>query len=160
MNVPVPTSARRLISLLGLKPLPGEGGYFAETSRTATASSIYFLLTPADFSALHRLDCDETWHFYAGDPVEHVQFDPSDAPVRIIRMGADVAGGEQPQVRVPAGAWQGARIAPAGSEHHGYSLLGCTVSPPWREDGFILGVRDDLLRRFPQHAEWILRLTR
>jgi predicted cupin superfamily sugar epimerase len=76
-------TASELISLLGLKPLPIEGGYFRETWRApltiphgmlpmryredrALGTAIYYLLTsdPNSFSALHRLPTDEVYHFY------------------------------------------------------------------------------------------------
>jgi predicted cupin superfamily sugar epimerase len=155
----VNATARQLIATLQLEPLAGEGGFFRPTWRSATASAIYFLMTPDDFSALHRLAQDELWHFYGGDRVEHVQFDPHAGSLRVARLGADILAGDEPQVAVPAGSWQGARIA-AGAAGHGWSLLGCTVSPPWDERGFALGGRDDLLARFPAHAAWIHALTR
>ena len=171
--------ADRLIAALGLEPLPGEGGFFRQTWRSDTASAIFFLLTDDDFSALHRLDQDEIWHFYAGASVEHVQVDPRDGTRRVVRMGPDVLAGERPQVHVPAGVWQGARLAAERvptrasdsqgetervanslSGRPGFALLGCTVSPPWSERGFTLGVRDELVRVFPEHATWVAALTR
>jgi len=153
------STAAQLIEQLRLEPLPGEGGYFRQTSRRPTASAIFFLLTPGDFSALHRIAQDEVWHFYAGDRVEHVQF-AADGSVQVARMGPDVLAGDQPQVIVPAGIWQGARLAPAMTPGAGYALLGCTVSPPWDERGFELGARAALLAGFPAHAGWVHALTR
>lgn len=152
-------AARQLIATLQLAPLPGEGGFFRPTWRNATASAIYFLITPEDFSALHRLTQDELWHFYGGDRVEHVQLNPRNGALRVARLGPDVLAGDEPQVVVPAGHWQGARIA-AGPAALGWSLLGCTLSPPWDECGFDLGNRADLLARFPVENAWIHALTR
>lgn len=152
-------AARQLIATLQLEPLPGEGGFFRPTWRNATASAIYFLITPEDFSALHRLAQDELWHFYGGDRVEHVQIDPRNGTSRTTRLGPDILAGDEPQIAVPAGHWQSARIA-AGPAALGWSLLGCTVSPPWDERGFELGARGDLLACFPAQAAWIHALTR
>lgn len=149
--------ARALIGTLGLAPLPGEGGYYRVTWRGAHGSAILFLITLEDFSALHRIAQDELWHFHSGDPVEHVRIDPVTGEATIIRLGADIARGETPQLAVPAGHWQGARTA-AGP--HGYALLGCTVTPPWTPEGFELGAREALAAAFPRHAAWIARLTR
>lgn len=161
------SAARQLIAQLALAPLPGEGGFFRQTSCSATSSAIYFLLTTEDFSALHRLAQEEIWHFYAGDPVEHVQLDPHDGSARIVRLGANVLGGDTPQVRVPPRVWQGARLPladPRGRDHpalaHGWSLMGCTVSPPWDERQFELASRAALRAQFPGHAAWIQALTR
>lgn len=150
-------AARALIDSLGLAPLPEEGGFFRVTWRGAHGSAILFLITPADFSALHRIAEDELWHFHAGDPVEHVRIDPGTGALITTRLGADVTRGETPQLAVPAGHWQGARLAGTG---HGYALLGCTVTPPWTPAGFKLGARDALTSAFPQHAAAIARFTR
>jgi uncharacterized protein len=162
----VNNAARHVIAALGLEPLPREGGYFRQTSRSASASAIYFLITPQELSTLHRLAQDEVWHFYAGDAVDHVQLDPNTGALRVTRMGADILAGDTPQVLVPGGVWQGARViarteSPSGGQHaQGWALLGCTVSPPWDERSFELARRDELLRSFPEHAAWIRMLTR
>lgn len=153
-------TARALIQTLGLVPLPDEGGFFRQTWRGNTSSAIFFLLTRDAFSALHRIDQDEVWHYYAGHPVEHLQLDPASGTARATRIGPDVLAGEQPQVPVPAGTWQGARLDPSVATEYDYSLLGCTVSPPWDARSFTLGERDALTRAFPGHATLILALTR
>lgn len=150
-------AARALIEALRLAPLPREGGFFRVTRRSPGASGILFLLTPGDFSALHRLAQDEVWHFHAGDPVEHLQLDPAGGAAVVSRLGADVLAGEFPEVSVPAGRWQGARVA-AG--RHGYALVGCTVTPPWDEAGFVLATRGELAARWPEHRALIAALTR
>ncbi|HEX5825143.1 MAG TPA: cupin domain-containing protein, partial [Candidatus Limnocylindrales bacterium] len=48
------------------------------------------------------------------------------------RLGIDVVAGEQPQVVVPAGAWQAAR--PFGA----WTLVGCIVAPAFEFDHFEL----------------------
>lgn len=151
-------AARRLVADLQLAPLPGEGGFFRATWRNASASAILFLLTPDDFSAFHRLEQDEVWHFHAGDAVEHARLDARLGTVGITRLGADLSAGDSPQVVAPAGVWQGARLAPGG--RLGYAVLGCTVAPPWDERGFQLADRAALLAAFPGHAGLVQALTR
>jgi len=153
-------AADRIIAALDLAPLPHEGGFYRARWRSPTASAIFFLLTPEDFSALHRLEQDEIWFFHAGDPVEHLRLDSSTGAAQRVRMGPDVLAGDQPQVLVPAGWWQGARLDPPGPGQFGYALFSCMVSPPWEENGFTLGEREALARTFPAHAELIARLTR
>ena len=156
-------AARELIAALRLERLPGEGGFFRQTVRTDTVSAILYPLTAEEFSALHRLAQDEIWHFHAGDAIEHVRLDGRAA--QVTRLGAGLAAGGEPQVFVPAGVWQGARLAAARDEAgsraaHGYALVGCTVSPPWDERGFALASRGELQRDFPHAAAWIDALTR
>jgi predicted cupin superfamily sugar epimerase len=160
--------ASQLISRLGLSPLPGEGGFYAPTWTSTVkgpggrpcGSAILFLITQADFSALHRLAVDEIWHFHAGDPAELVRIDPRTRACRISVLGPDVAGSHVPQVVVPAGEWQGARICAGAPAAHGWTLFGCTVSPAWDEREFELGNRDALSREFPGRDAVIRALTR
>ena len=161
--------ARQLISKLGLAPLPGEGGFFVSTwtrpetgpGGRACGSAILFLITDADFSALHRLRTDELWHFHAGDPVELIQIDPISGSCRTCILGPDVRGNHVPQAVVKAGTWQGARLCPgAGSGSRGWALFGCTLSPAWTEQEFELGLRESLVSEFPAHAGVIRALTR
>lgn len=144
-----------IIAWLGLKPLPHEGGFFAETYRSAHSTAIYYLLTPNTFSALHRLKSDELFHFYLGDPVEMLQLWP-DGSGRKITLGHNLAAGQHPQALVPAGVWQGARLLPGGA----FALLGTTVAPPFEWSSFELGAREQLAQIYPAYRDAIYRLTR
>src|SRR6516165_12135273 len=116
-------TADELIRHLGLQPHPKEGGYFRETYRAAevwpaaalparygrdrqASTAIYYLLTPTTFSALHRLQSDEVFHFYLGDPIRMLQLD-ADGTGRTVVLGQDVLHGQQLQVLAPRGIWQG-----------------------------------------------------
>jgi uncharacterized protein len=52
-------TAHDIIKTLALAPLPLEGGYYAETYRSAFGTAIYYLLTEDSYSAMHRLPGDE-----------------------------------------------------------------------------------------------------
>lgn len=145
--------ASEVIELLGLEPLPDEGGFFAETWRDARGSAIYYLLVPADFSAMHRLDATELWHHYGGAAVEMLLLHP-DGSVETPTLGDDLASGRRPCVTVPAGSWMGA--ATTGE----WSLMGTTMAPPYHQEGFELGDADELMARYPSAVEAISRLVR
>ena len=164
-------TADQIIALFNLKPHPEEGGYFAETYRSSETLSekalpsryegirsfgtaIYYLLTPETFSAIHRLQSDEIFHFYFGDPVEMLQLRP-DGSGKVITIGSDILNGMQPQVVVPRGAWQGAKLSKDGR----FALLGTTVSPGFEWVDYESGRRDQLLKSYPQFREWIIALT-
>lgn len=142
-----------VVALLGLSPLPVEGGMWARTWKDEHGSGIYYLLQPDDFSALHRLDAPELWHHYAGDPVEMLLLEPEGgvyAPV----LGDDLAAGQRPCVAVRAGVWMGARTA------GDWSLVGATMAPPYREQGFELGKATELERWYPGAADSIRHYVR
>ncbi len=165
-------TAEQLIALLHLKPHPEEGGHFAETYRSdesipgkalppryrgarSFTTAIYYLLTAASFSAMHRLQTDEIFHFYLGDPVEMLQLLP-DGSGRIVLIGTDIEGGMEPQVLVPKGVWQGSRLLSGGH----FALLGTTVSPGFEFSDYETGERDLLVRSYPGFRNQILSLTK
>ena len=144
-------SGHDLAERLRLHPLPHEGGLFRETHRDDHSSAIYFMLIDPMVSALHRLQADEIYHWYSGAPLEMLLLHP-DGRVEQPVLGPDVMAGQQPQVRVPAGAWQGS--ASAG----GWTLVGTTMAPPFDWRGFELGRVDDLLAKYPRVAHRIRSL--
>ena len=145
--------ASDIIELLGLEPLPDEGGYFAQTWLDPHSSAIHYLLVPGDFSAIHRLDGPELWHHYAGAAVDMLLLHPDGTVERPI-LGVDLASGQRPSVAVPTGTWMGAATCGA------WSLMGTTMAPPYNPEGFELGDAVELIARYPSAAEAIPRLVR
>jgi uncharacterized protein len=151
-------TASDVISKLGLKPLPHEGGYYATTWQSGCGTAIYFLLTPGEegFSALHKLAEVEIYHFYAGDPVQLVLFPPDGLPPRDVILGSRLDRNEIPQCVVPGGTIQGARLAEGGR----WALLGTTMAPGFSWKGFELSDSSAMLHDYPEYNEWIHSLTR
>jgi predicted cupin superfamily sugar epimerase len=164
-------TADELIRHLGLAPHPKEGGFFRETYRADDAwpesalparygsarrasTAIYYLLTPTTFSALHLLQSDEVFHHYLGSPVRMLQLLP-DGSGRTVVLGPDVLAGQQVQVVVPRGVWQGSLLE-AGSD---FALLGCTVAPGFEYADYEGGSRHKLCAQYPAFAGMIARLT-
>lgn len=58
------------------------------------------------------------------------------------------------QAVVPKGCWFGASPTLPGT----WALVGCAVAPGFEFSGFELAVREDMLERYPQHRETILKL--
>jgi predicted cupin superfamily sugar epimerase len=104
---------------------------------------------------MHRLRSDEIFHFYAGDPVEMLQLDEPGSG-RILRIGNRLDIGERPQIVVPRGVWQGARLAHAGR----WALLGCTVTPGFEFEDYESGDRAALCAAWPKFHLLICELTR
>jgi uncharacterized protein len=167
-------TAQEIINLLALQPLPVEGGYFGETYRAAETvapdalparyaasprslgTAIYYFLHAGHVSALHRLQTDEVYHFYLGQPVELLLLYP-DGTTETRRLGTNLAAGERSQTLVPHGVWQGLRLVEA--EPEGFALLGTTMAPGFDPSDFELGSREQLLASHPQCAAQILVLT-
>ena len=169
-------TAQDLIDRLGMQRIPHEGCWFALTYRSpltlpagalparfgaadrAVGSAIYALVTRRDFSAMHRLAQDETWHFYLGDPIELLLLPSDDGLGEVVVLGADLAAGQRPQFTVPAGVWMGAR--PLRDDPEAFSLFGCTLSPGFADRDYEPGERAALQTRHPAHAALIAALTR
>ena len=164
-------TVRDIIELLRLESLSQEGGYYRETYRSelvvprealpvgyggdrTASTAIYYLLTPTDCSLLHRVKSDEVFHFYAGDAVEMLQLWPG-SDGRVVRIGNNLVAGDVPQMIVPKGVWQGARLTAGGR----WALLGTTVAPGFEFADYAHGERRDLLARYPGFAEQIRLLT-
>ena len=104
---------------------------------------------------MHRLQSDEIFHFYLGDPVEMLQLLP-DGTGTIVLLGPDLLNAMQPQVIVRRGVWQGARLFKNGK----FALLGTTVSPGFEFADYVSGRRDELIKSHPQFRDLITTLTK
>lgn len=149
-----------------------EGGFFRETYRSAgcipesalpaefggarcLSTSIYFLLHGDDFSAFHRLKSDELWHFYTGSSLVVRVIDKAGDHHRI-KLGDNPDNGETFQAVVEAGCWFGACL----DDSRSFALVGCTVAPGFDFRDFEMGDGEELIRRHPEHASIIEKLTR
>jgi predicted cupin superfamily sugar epimerase len=165
-------AAQQIIEFFGMKPLPREGGYYVETYRSRDkigkaalsekyigernlATAILYLITPETLSALHRIISDEIFHFYLGDPVTMLQLHP-DGTSQIVTLGQDVLNGQRIQVTVPADTWQGCLVSEPGR----FALMGTTVTLGFESADFELAARAELLERYPNQRDLIMRLTR
>ncbi len=159
--------ASYFIEHLQLLPHP-EGGYYKETYRSKEtilfsgfsgernfSTAIYFLLEENNFSAFHKINSDELWHFYAGDALEVIEITLS-GELKLTAIGNDLENGEQLQYVVPANTWFASRVKKGGK----FSLVGCTVAPGFDFKDFEMAKRDELVRSFPNHKEVIEKLTR
>lgn len=133
--------AEDIIKLLELQPHP-EGGWYRETWRAdapegerAAGSTIYYLLDTGSFSHWHRVDADETWHWYAGGPLS-LSMSANGLQATAYHLGPALAAGQRPQIVVPKGWWQSATSMGA------WTLVGCTVSPAFEFAGFELAPAD------------------
>jgi len=159
-------TAEEIKALLKLEPHPVEGGWYRRTYTSAgtvelergfraQGTAIYYLLEKETFSEMHRVASDEIFHFYLGDPVEMLLLFP-DGSSAVLTFGSDIQAGQQPQILVPAGVWQGERLVEGGK----LALFGCTVTPGFDFADYESGVYAELAVRWLAEAERIGGLTR
>ncbi len=169
-------AAHELVERLGLIPHP-EGGYYRETHRDsarvarvgpdgsvtahasrAASTAIYYLLCDEAYSAWHRIDADEAWHFYAGSPLDIHMLDEA-GRLSTCRLGNALEHGEARfQVIVPAGHWFAAERVAVSTEGEPFALVGCTVAPGFEFSAFELADTAALTARYPSHAALLTRL--
>ncbi|MCL6220003.1 cupin domain-containing protein [Zunongwangia pacifica] len=164
-------TAEKIIDRLNLQPHP-EGGYFKEVYRSSDiieadalpevfkterhySTSIYFLLTSENFSAFHKINQEEVWHFYDGSPLLLYSISPS-GELSEIKIGRNLENGEVPQYVVPRNYWFAAKVI----EQNQFSFVGCTVAPGFDFNDFTLADRASLIKEFPKHEEIITHFTR
>jgi len=129
-------TAEQIIALLGLERHP-EGGWYRQTwvadgpGRPA-GTCIYFLLQRGERSHWPHVDAVEIWHFHAWAALLLRMAEDAAGPAVTLRLGPDLLAGERPQAIVPAGWWQAAETTGE------WTLVGCTVSPGFRFEGFVL----------------------
>jgi predicted cupin superfamily sugar epimerase len=118
-----------------MQPHP-EGGFFVEVHRSPHLTEIFFLLRAGDVSRWHRVrGSDEVWHYHEGAPLELLTAGLDFERLDRHSLGP-VEGSRRPIHVVEAGVWQAARSI------GDYTLVGCTVSPPFDFANFDM-LRDD-----------------
>ena len=147
-------SATEVVAMLDLAPLPLEGGWFRRSYVDERCSTILYLMTAdGGFSALHKLNGVEILTFAGGDPARSLLLHANGSS-EVLTLGRDYKIGQQPQIIVPEGTWQG-----TASLGH-WTLITATMAPPYTDDSFVLGGYKNLCEHWPEHAEQIKLLTR
>ena len=149
-----------------------EGGYFSEVYRSeeiisgdhlpvrygasrSFSTSIYFMLEGDQVSTFHRLKSDELWHFYDGTALDIYIIDEKGI-LNKTRIGNNINSGETFQTVVKKNCWFGAELINKSS----FALIGCTVSPGFDFNDFELAGRNKLIKKYPEHEEIIIKLTK
>lgn len=140
-----------LVQALGLKQ-HREGGWYKELWKASfeipqnvlgdaysgprfSATSIYFLLHPGEFSEWHTVLSDELWLWHSGSPLLLTLGGTAEQPTvkQEIILGPDVLKGQHAQALVPTHVWQSAK--PLGDEP---VFVSCVVAPGFHYDDFKL----------------------
>jgi predicted cupin superfamily sugar epimerase len=134
-----------------------EGGYFAETHRSAETlstnrngsdrnllTSIYYLLTndrPIDH--FHKNRSDILHYFHLGSPITYLVLHP-DGRLERVKMGSDPSQGQVLQLLVPGGCWKAAVL-----ESGEFGLIGEAVAPGFDYRDMELATVEGLKAEFP-----------
>lgn len=157
--------------------------YSSDSCTRSVCTNVFFLLKGTQVSHLHKIQSDETWHYYFGSAtVRVVSVHPTTGVVSSVILGQDILNGQMVQYTVPAGHWFGAFLEPLSTcpssnverdgmgavqvSEESYALVGCTVAPGFDVQDFTLVNKDELLTlirsnsetNLPQSESWIKKL--
>ena len=126
--------SNEIIKALKMTPHP-EGGYFKEFYRDKNVSVIFYLLKKNEKSHWHKLCKNEILHFYKGCPlIVHLYKEGKKTNTKI--LGNNLDNNEDLNLVVKANTWFSMKSSGE------YSLIGCTVSPPFEYSDFELAPPD------------------
>ncbi len=171
MDTGIKATVEAYVQMLQLEPHP-EGGFYKRTYESElllradalpenftgdrhASTAIYFLLGGTDFSAFHRIKSDELWHFYDGGGL-HIYVIHPNGEGEVLKLGNDLQKGYSFQQVVKAGCWFASKPVAENS----FSLVGCTVAPGFAFADFEMAEKEEMLKAYPQHQEWIEQLCR
>lgn len=160
-------TAQHWIDVLGLQPHV-EGGYFRRTfqadhrPRTVTPAgerytmtSIHYLLTHWSPVGHWHLNRSDILHFHHhGEPVTYHLLHP-DGRYSTTVLGPDPGRGQQLTVAVPGGVWKASHLTDGD-----HALISEAVAPGFDFADMTLGRPEELVARFPDHAEVVHRYCR
>jgi predicted cupin superfamily sugar epimerase len=72
-------------------------------------TALYFMVTPDAPVKLHRIDNDQLYHYYLGDPLE-VLLLREGGTSELVVVGPNIPGGELVQLLIPGGTFHTARV--------------------------------------------------
>ncbi|MGL4383060.1 MAG: cupin domain-containing protein [Bacilli bacterium] len=154
---------KQIINHFDLKKLPIENTFFKQTyyssfkdnnNHYSSAMIGLFSKELDSYSCFHQLNCDETWHFYDGDPII-LYLLHLDGTYQEVILGLDYLNNQHPQFTIKANTWQAASLYQEGN----YALYGCSVTPAFTPDCFKAIKALDLIALYPKHHELIMKFN-
>ncbi len=123
--MPDDVPAKRIRDLLKLEP-DRRFGYARDSYRSALyvppdalpkpfetgrplGSALYFMVTPQEPVKLHRIQNDQIYHYYQGDPIEMLMLYESGTSELVV-LGPNIVGSQLVQLFIPGGTFHTARI--------------------------------------------------
>ncbi|MFO7789840.1 MAG: cupin domain-containing protein [Bacteroidales bacterium] len=146
-----------------------EGGWFREIYRSnetfspsskketrSLCTSMMYLLEDDDYSAFHRIESDELWHYCDGSADVYLHCFSEDGEYNLKVLGID-SQQAVPCLLIPGNTWFAAELA---HKSGAFALSGCTVSPGFDFNDFEMADGQKLAGMFPDHASLIQRLSK
>ena len=143
-----PVTAEELAARFGLTAHVENGAfaerhYKSEGEDRPASGSIYYYVSPEEYTEFHSIDCDEYWSWVAGTTLEIWQYAP-DGALTVTQLGTEE--GCEPLLYLRAGTVFASRHP--RREREGTFLV-CLTVPRFRADGFTLIPREEMLRLHP-----------
>ena len=109
-------------------------------------TSIYYMLCHQQYSAIHKIPCDELWHWYSGDDIVIVELQRN-TDNQITGYSETILGNSTQQYvyNVSANTYFSAYRINNKQPSNGYVLVGCTVVPGFELDEWIMPDRKQLI---------------
>jgi uncharacterized protein len=111
-------------------------------------SALYFMVTPEAPVKLHRIQNDQLYHYYLGDPIE-VLLLRENALSELVVVGPNIVGGEIVQLFIPGNTFHTARITGKSRWFLGASTEWPGVVP---SEDVELGNVEELAAKYPEAA--------
>lgn len=118
-----------------------------EPGRPASGS-IYYYVDCDEITEFHQIDCDEYWCYTLGSPLELWLVDET-GEITVKKLG--VEDGCEPFVYVKKGTIFASRHEKPETDG---TFLICLTVPRFSSDGFTLIPKDEMIKRYPQSAEF------
>jgi uncharacterized protein len=112
-----------------------------------TGSALYFMVTPDAPVRLHRIDNDQLYHYYLGDPIDVLMLHADGTTKRAV-VGPDLRAGQCLQLLIPGNTFHTARIVGGRCWFLGASIEWPGVEPADVEIGDV----DALGAKYPDVA--------
>jgi len=111
-------------------------------------SALYFLVTPEAPVKLHRIQSDQLYHYYLGDPIE-VLLLRENGLSELVVVGPNIVGGEIVQLFIPGNTFHTARVTGKSRWFLGGSTEWPGVVP---SEDVELGNVEELAAKYPEAA--------
>jgi uncharacterized protein len=143
-----------------------EGGYYKqiyvsnkqclEHDNRNLATCIFYLLDGKDYSAFHKINGDEIWHFFIGSSLTIYMINEKNSELKIEKLGPNLNNEEKLQLIITEGNWFAAEV----NDKSSFTLVGCTVIPGFDFKNFELATKKSLLLKFPSCKNIIEKLSK